>query len=146
MCNVFKPVNGRLVLDHFDYRGVHGCPSHCALELIPLANSRIAAIATELTDNPGTSITNAAELLASLVCDQFRIDPDKLIWIEHYGYAGTTFPERGFDRVICSHIHAMRSGRSVYFKEPHWQRMVESDWIALGLPPRPPVHYQKRRW
>jgi hypothetical protein len=53
MCNVSKPVNGRLVLDHFDYRGVHGCPSHCALELIPLSSSRIAAIATELRDNPG---------------------------------------------------------------------------------------------
>jgi hypothetical protein len=92
------------------------------------------------------SITNAVEFLASLVCDQFHIDPDKLSWIEHYGYAGTTFPERGFDRVIFSQIHAMRSSGSVYFKEPHWQRMIESDWIVLGLPPRPPVQYQKRRW
>lgn len=41
-------------------------------------------IATELSDNPGVSVTNFAEGLATLVCRRFSIDPEKLIWIEHY--------------------------------------------------------------
>jgi hypothetical protein len=54
------------------------------LELIPLADGRTVVIATERPDNPGTSVTNAAEELASQVCQRFDIDPDKLVWIESY--------------------------------------------------------------
>lgn len=35
-------------------------------------------IATEVKDDPGSSVTNVAEHLASHVCDRFGIDPDRL--------------------------------------------------------------------
>lgn len=41
-------------------------------------------VATELDDNPGVSITNAAEVAASAACRRFGIDPHALVWIEHY--------------------------------------------------------------
>jgi hypothetical protein len=40
-------------------------------------------IATELPDNPGMSITNAAERIAGEVISFHRL-PAPLVWIEHY--------------------------------------------------------------
>ena len=65
----------RIDIDRFEFVGFHGCRSFCALEILRLADERHAVIATELRDNPGTSITNAFELVATAVCRQFNIDP-----------------------------------------------------------------------
>ncbi|PZO16878.1 MAG: hypothetical protein DCF25_11835 [Leptolyngbya foveolarum] len=42
------------------------------------------AIATELPDNPGMSLTNAAAAVAMQVCQFHEIPVSELIWIEHY--------------------------------------------------------------
>ena len=41
-------------------------------------------IATELPDNPGMSITNAAASVAMQVCQYYEIPLEQLIWIERY--------------------------------------------------------------
>lgn len=140
----------------FEYAGFHGCASFCALELVPLGDGRTLVIAIERADNPGTSVTNASELLASFVCDRFGIDPAKLVWVEHYGYASPTFPERGYDRVEFQRFHpdramglpaitpACSTDSTVYFSEPQWLPMTSEEWEALGVPPRPPVRYESR--
>jgi hypothetical protein len=91
-----------VTVERFEYRGFHGCKAHCSVEIIPLPDGRTVVIAIEPKDNPGMSITNVAEHLASYVCDLFRIDPDKLVWIEHYGYGSTTGGDRTFDLVTFS--------------------------------------------
>jgi hypothetical protein len=154
MDEILAPPTGPLSFGRFEYRGFHGFPSLCELELIPLADGRLVAIATERSDNPGTSVTNAAELLASQVCDQFRIDPDPLVWIEHYGYGTSLFPERGYDRVTFARTDVkwgsvsakirVKDVWTVYFTTPVWWEMTESDWRDLGLPPRLPVKFRAR--
>src|SRR5437879_3266976 len=94
-----NPNYERIALDRFRYRGFHGLASYCSLELLPLYDDRTVAVATERGDNSGTSITNVVEYLASTVCDRFGIDPDRLVWIEHYAYGTSTISERTFDRV-----------------------------------------------
>jgi len=146
----------RILFDRFEYRGLHGCRCVCSLEILALHDGRSAVIATELEDNPGTSITNVAEHLASEVCDRFGIDPDKLVWIEHYGYAGASegLQERTFDRVTFGRRPREGFRRSAtvrrqhpdgwpgYFRDPSWRPMREEDWWELGLSPRPPVTYE----
>lgn len=63
----------------YEYTGFGGCDCVCDLEVYGNL-----VIATERADNEGTSITNMAEQLATAVCQQFEIDPSKLIWIERY--------------------------------------------------------------
>ena len=63
----------------YNYTGFHGCECICNLEII-----KNLVIATELNENEGTSITNMAEHLATLICQEFEIEPKHLIWIEHY--------------------------------------------------------------
>ena len=147
---------GRMkVVDRFEFRGFHGRTAHCRLEIIPLGDGRTVVIATELEDNTGTSVTNVAEHLASLVCDRFGIMPEKLVWIEHYGYGSER--ERSFDLVTFDRLKPERiawapsilrskpDGWPGYFEEPEWRPMNDSNWRELGLEPRPPASYPPKQ-
>src|SRR5439155_922893 len=76
----------RVIIDHYRYRGFHGCASWCKLEIINSKSELAIVIATEVKDNPGTSITNVCEDLVYRVCLEFEIDIHRFVWIEHYGY------------------------------------------------------------
>jgi hypothetical protein len=141
---------------HFDYAGLHGRPARCGLELIELPNVRTVIIATELSDNPGVSVTNFAEELATLVCNMFGIDPAILVWIEHYPAdpcpvcAGTGKSKDGASCRACHGSGTRREAASydrVTFKvqqvrgewrmsEPAWRSMRDEDWRALGFEAR----------
>ena len=69
----------------YNYKGFYGCACKCGLQV-----HKNLVIATEIPQNEGTSITNMAAELASLVCEGFEIEPSELIWIEHY-------PDRGLN-------------------------------------------------
>lgn len=45
---------------------------------------KTTVIATELAINPGKSVTNAAEAIATQVVEQFQLDPTKTRFIERY--------------------------------------------------------------
>lgn len=144
------PVDGytqRMLFDQFRYRGLHGCDSVCRLELIRLTDSRTVAIATVLPENPGTSVTNVAEHLASAICDKFAIEPGKLVWIEHYAcndsartksertYHLVTFTRRPLEPVKWSAtvLRYQPDGWPGCFIEPRWRPMNNVDWQALGM-------------
>lgn len=70
----------------FSYPGFHGRPARCRIRVYRRGPDRpTVVIATELADNPGTSVTNRAETVAAMVCREFGIDPGTLLWVEHYG-------------------------------------------------------------
>lgn len=58
--------------------------AHCGLRLFTAPTGDSVVIATELPDNPGMRLTNAAEEVAGAVCQDFGLDPERLVWIEHY--------------------------------------------------------------
>lgn len=45
----------------------------------------VAVVVTELADNPGPSITNAAEVIATAAAAELGLEPGRMIYIEHYG-------------------------------------------------------------
>lgn len=84
----------------------HGVPvAHAmafGLTLIERDDHVTIALCSELSDNPGTSITNAWPGLADFLCAQFDLDPGRTIFAEHYGafsYPGQTDGSDRFDRV-----------------------------------------------
>jgi hypothetical protein len=126
----------RVFIYRFTYRNMlcnRGC---CGIEAIKLKDGRVVVIATELEDNPGMSITNAAEYVATQICRSLDIDPHKLVWIEHYGYVSPmrALRPRTYDRVTFTRI---TPGHELYFHEPTWSVMKETNWCELGLEPRP---------
>jgi hypothetical protein len=125
----------RVVVDRYRYLGFHGCDAWCALETLFLEGGKSVVIATELADNPGTSITNVCEHLAYWVCVDFAIDPSQLVWIEYYGYPSPSNPKRlrTFDLVT---FEILPPGHDAVFANPRWRPMRDADWQSLGLVPR----------
>jgi hypothetical protein len=118
----------------FLYRGFHGCLSYCWLRIYT-APGQSVVLATEMHENPGTSITNAAERLAMEVTRTFGLALDALTWIEHY-------PERqGRNR----HPGLPESFEQVTFTRtaqslgsPEWRRLSQAQVEAmLGQPLAP---------
>ena len=130
----------RINIHRYPFTGFHGCQCWCSLEVLPLSDGRTAVIATEVADNPGTSVTNAFELLATDVCARFTIDPRRLVWIEHYGYPAAACPTeaRGFNMVRFT-IAPAPDGTC--FSHVYWRPVCDADWRKLGLLPRLAVRY-----
>lgn len=115
----------------YHFCGLHGCESKCGLRIIELADGQVVVIASELPDTPGTSVTNFAEELASLVCTEQGIEPKQLVWIEHY------VPHKGHpkpDWDLVTFAVALGDGEQATFAQPQWRPMREKDWRQLGLP------------
>ena len=79
----------------YDFEGYHGYPSQCRIQIFSVTARSVVVVASELPDNPGTSITNRAEWIANQLYE--RLDqPEDFIWIEHYpedAYGGNPDPE-----------------------------------------------------
>jgi hypothetical protein len=115
----------------YRFTGLGDCASTCHLRILPLNDGRRVVICSELPDNHGTSVTNFAEELAGLVCTDYAIDPERLVWIEHYP-ASTYHRKADWDLVTFA-VH-LSDGRRSVFEEPTWRPMQAADWQALGLP------------
>jgi hypothetical protein len=69
----------------FDYDEPHNFRAVCGIQVFKIDNSqKVMILATELKNNPGASITNAAENIATEIIRLVDIQYDNMIWIEHY--------------------------------------------------------------
>jgi hypothetical protein len=57
--------------------------SHCRLRVYQHEGNHVV-VATELDDNPGVSITKAAEELVTVVANTYDLSIQRLIWVEHH--------------------------------------------------------------
>ena len=91
------------------YRGVIGVRSRCRIRLYLPQEDRDAAvvICSELPDNPGTPVIDAAEQIAAEVIKHFRL-PSPPVWIEHHPQEEETSNgyEEAFDLVTFTHHEA----------------------------------------
>ncbi len=78
-----KTVNGA-----FDYKvdAWSSRWSSCFLRVYQIADRIAVVVATELTENPGPSITNSAEALATEVVKEYSLDPERTYFVEHYDH------------------------------------------------------------
>ena len=111
----------------YPYAGYHACRCHGRLRIFT-ARGQAVVIATEMEDNPGTSVTNMAGPLAPQVSQAFGLSLETLVWIEHSPdrgfYAGKpTFPEV-FAQVTCT---LTPQG----LRQPRWQRLPKGQGEAL---------------
>jgi len=86
-------------------------------------------VCTELRNNPGQSITNAAERIASEVATHNRL-PTPVVWIEHYeaGARGTPEDPHTFDLVTFARYEVEGPGG---YQDEGRRRIVEPSWQAL---------------
>lgn len=88
-------------MKQFNYKGFGRCESKCGVTIID-ENGKKTVVLTELPDNPGTSITNFVEGIATLVHNQFLPDtpPESIRFIEHYPSESRGGDDETFDLVI----------------------------------------------
>lgn len=101
----------------------------CRIERVNLPNERVVIICEQIDGNPGQSITNAIEHIAFQLCEQFEINPQKLILIEHY------------DTWFCNEdewnlVEFENKPPDSAFENPIWHPITEKDWLELGIHPR----------
>lgn len=83
----------RTYTGRYDFVGLNGCASWCNLEVWqaepgetrpPIVLAIGPADAPDAILDTGTSVTNAAETLATQVCRDFELEPRALVWVECY--------------------------------------------------------------
>lgn len=114
------------------YRGYHGCPSKCGVQIYEPTQpgETYVAIYTELDDNPGTSVTNAAETIATGIWKLLERPTRGIVFIERYRdralVGGRPMFKEHFDRVTFELIQ----GR---FARPRWRRVSKEEIERLTL-------------
>lgn len=100
----------------YEYEGLWKYPAKCGVE-IKKKNGFIKVILTELKDNPGTSVTNFIEKLATMIWNYLAGTPVcNIVWIEHY--PADKKRKETFDRVFLSW-----DGKQ--FQHPEWKHIAE---------------------
>ena len=77
-----------LVVDnpHFDYpAGPYPRAGRCHVRVYDQGAGDVVLLLTDLGDeNPGASVTNAVEIIATAAARRYRLDPARLTVLEHY--------------------------------------------------------------
>lgn len=108
----------------YEYKGFGGC--YCVCDLEVYGN---LVIATEAGDNEGTSITNMAEQLAEAICQQFEINPSKLIWVERY--TADSYDDGDADDERCSLVFFNLSGDGVFQSKHRRVKFSNPRWVPI---------------
>src|SRR5262245_19159586 len=125
----------QIFLGEFAYPGLsRAYPGRCGLAVWRQAGEAYAVvIASELKENPGTSITNAYELLAAHVVRQLwpQVLPWGTLWFEHYPSKVGPDKVDSYDLVTFALVKQMDAG-PVRYAHPSWRRMPRA-WVAGAL-------------
>ena len=115
------------------YKGFWNCDSICGVEVYK-KDKTIVVVFTELDDNPGTSITNVIEHLATAFKNVFlkNVPREQIIWIEHY--PPNPHVDRGdtYDQVDFS-VSLGSDGVTVVYKNPKWRRIKWEEFASSPL-------------
>ncbi len=120
----------RLIYDRrFTYPVPHGEVT-TRVRVFRLKTGLDVLIATELDDeeNPGPSITNTIENLATAAVEAFGLDPERLTVYQHYDYRAAAYQPNGeaetFDEVTFEWQEETGS-------RPQWRRRTRASLVVL---------------
>jgi len=106
----------------YHFKGMWDAISRCGLKIIKKPDRHIV-IATELyEENPGTSVTEYNTGLAALIVNEFSLDPEKLVFIEHCPDRGSRLEHY---RQTFDIVRFQRDGSG--FSNPAWERISRQD-------------------
>lgn len=113
----------------YEYKGYRGQTSRCDIQIKKKGGVFIVVLATELADNPGTSITIMVEDLAREICVKNSIPFNRLVWIEHYPEMHSPLTGLVSEATYCR--VTFESDRDTYLKNPTWTQIPRENVDAL---------------
>jgi hypothetical protein len=109
------------------YRDAGGGPAHCRVRIYLPDDMRDTpvVICSELPNNPGGSITNSAEVIATGVIRTNEL-PTPLVWVEHWPEESTDGGEETFELVVFSSYEVTERApylgeTRAWIEEPAWK-------------------------
>lgn len=115
----------------YEFQGFCGL-SYCYINIVQ-HKGRIIIIATDAgveSDDAGTSVTNAVEIIATGICKEFNIDPARMEFIERYIHkVGSRFDpslEENWDKVFLHY-----NSRGFKSHKTEWKRIDTNEWQDL---------------
>jgi hypothetical protein len=127
MIKSYKPELNTTYVDLFyDFKGTWDVPSRCGLKMVKKAATDIV-IATELyLENPGTSVTEFSNKLATLIVQDYDLDPTRCCFIVRTpeNNSKLTFLNEFFSRA-----HMEWDGQK--FSKPRWEPLSKEQVDAL---------------
>ncbi len=106
----------------YHFKGKWDVPGICGLKVVEKPDKTIV-IATNLYDkNPGTSISRWSAQLATAICNDLKIEPRKLLFIEHNPdiQSKLDFYKETFDVVTFQ-------WEEDHFTKPEWKRITRDE-------------------
>lgn len=87
----------------YHFKGFLGSRCRCRIRIINTPGKDVI-IATEPKDGRGDSVARCAPQMATRIAHEFRIDPERLVWIEHHPKktVNDSIEEERFDLVRLS--------------------------------------------
>src|SRR5439155_3208931 len=108
------------------FRDDKGCEAHCRMRLFGLGSEAMEALVifSEMPSNPGRPITNAIEIIASQAVQEYELDPDGTLWVEHYPSSlhfrkSKEYPPSDYVYVSFSSYYFDQDG--FHYKRPNWR-------------------------
>lgn len=118
-----KDLEYNLIDREFDFKGLWGRNSRCGLKIVKKADKTIVIVTELYNDNPGSSVTEFCAELATIICKEFSINMDSVVYIQHIPEINSNldFYEEAFDLLKFDRV-----GNS--FTNPDWQP-IERDQV-----------------
>lgn len=133
-----------LIVDnpHFDYpAGVYPRPGRCHIRLFDQGAGDVVLLVTDLgEENPGASVTNAAEVVVTAAARRYELDPTRLTIVEHYDdrwTRGAGGERRRRPELELARIVGREEGESfdvVTFAHVPAGRVATAGAVGAGLP------------
>lgn len=103
--------------------GRMGRKAACWLQVWKYAGAALVML-TEVSDNPGQSVTNAAEYFAAEAVRIFGLDPRHVVFIEHYNTASYKSKRLDFEDTYDLVVFDWRQSEGRYIaSRPRWRRV-----------------------
>lgn len=102
----------------YEYKGFWDCPSRCNVHY-GVINGISFICFEEIENNPGTSVTNMSEHLATQIVEMFKLTPGKCKFFETYP-ENKHREERSFDEILYTWDGNKAS-------HPHWLPSKDRD-------------------
>jgi hypothetical protein len=112
------------LLEPFPFAGFGKINSVCGVLILRHAKPVIVVL-SEMPNNPGTSVTNRAEAIATLVRAKYlgtHLDPSAIRWIEHYPPGRGIDKDESFDWISFT----WHPDINIY-TDPKWRRLDKND-------------------
>lgn len=113
-------------VERYPYPCIWGRGAHCDLAFHDIDDGRTVVVCTDPPDNQHTAVVIVLEVLVPKICRDFQLDPDQLVWIEHYR-------ESCGGREVFNLITFNMNDEMTLLRNPTWREMQPTNWSELGL-------------